>query len=196
MNKKEAAWRLRRHGALIAVLLAVVIILTLAVYYTKNRRPDPNALTVGIEDGIIVTISESRVADTIIQGTNQDNVRIIKPSLYSVVQLDSQTNKYVLFEEMLISQSCDLMIGTASTAKELIHLGLILPVDGIGFEFDGEYLAGCVELGYVDFTGQGDYLFPQENDTVCAYVLINANNQDAALKALNYINRRLGAQTE
>lgn len=196
MNKKEALWRLRRRGALIAILLASVIILTLTIYYIMNSRPDPDALTVGLENEIMITLSEKQVADTLKNGTGEDNVRIIEPSLYSVVQPNPQTDKYGLFEQMIISQSCDLMIGTASTARELYRLGLILPVEGIGFEFDGEYLSGCAELGYVDFTGYGDYFFPQENDTVCAYVLINANNRDAALNALNYINQRFDAQTE
>lgn len=196
MNKKEAVWRLRRHSALIAILLAAVIIFTMTLYYIRNSRPDPDALTVGLEDTIIVTISESRVANTILQATDTKKIRVIKPSLYSVVLPDSQTNLYALFEEMLISQSCDLMIGTASTASKLCDLGLVLPVEGVGFEFDGKYLVGCVELGYVDFTGQGDYLFPQENDTVCAYVLTDANNRDDALNALYYINQRFEIQDE
>ena len=155
MNKKEAAWRLRRHTALLAVLLAAMLVLTLAIYFLEQSRPDPDALTVGLEDSVIISISEKRVAQTLAQGAEQDNIKIIKPSLYSVVQPDPQTSKYALFEQMLIAQSCDVVIGTAKTAKELFRLGLILPVENIGFEFEGEYLAGCVELGYVDLQGAG-----------------------------------------
>ena len=117
MNKKEALWRLRRRGALIAILLASVIILTLTIYYIMNSRPDPDALTVGLENEIMITLSEKQVADTLKNGTGEDNVRIIEPSLYSVVQPNPQTDKYGLFEQMIISQSCDLMIGTASMAR-------------------------------------------------------------------------------
>ena len=65
MNKKEALWRLRRRGALIAILLAAVIILTLTIYYIMNSRPDPDALTVGLENEIMITLSEKQVADTL-----------------------------------------------------------------------------------------------------------------------------------
>ena len=187
MNKKEAAWRLRRHTALLAVLLAAMLVLTLAIYFLEQSRPDPDALTVGLEDSVII---EKRVAQTLAQGAEQDNIKIIKPSLYSVVQPDPQTSKYALFEQMLIAQSCDVVIGTAKTAKELFRLGLILPVENIGFEFEGEYLAGCVELGYVDFTGSGDYLYHDEKDSVCAYILSRSNNRQAALDALEYMDRR------
>ena len=95
---------------------------------------------------------------------------------------------------MLIAQSCDVVIGTAKTAKELFRLGLILPVENIGFEFEGEYLAGCVELGYVDFTGSGDYLYHDEKDSVCAYILSRANNRQAALDALEYMDRRFNQE--
>ena len=120
MNKRETAWRLRRHTAFIAVMLIAAILLTLTIYYISDSRPDPNALTVGLEDGIIVSISESRVAQVISQGADIEKIRVIKPSLYSVVQPDSQTNKYALFEQLLISQSCDLMLGTASTASAVM----------------------------------------------------------------------------
>lgn len=190
MNKKEAAWRLRGHTALLAVLLAAMLVLTLAIYFLEQSRPDPDALTVGLEDSVIISISEKRVAQTLAQGAEQDNIKIIKPSLYSVVQPDPQTSKYALFEQMLIAQSCDVVIGTAKTAKELFRLGLILPVENIGFEFEGEYLAGCVELGYVDFTGSGDYLYHDEKDSVCAYILSRSNNRQAALDALEYMDRR------
>ena len=163
MNKKEAAWRLRRHTALLAVLLAAMLVLTLAIYFLEQSRPDPDALTVGLEDSVIISISEKRVAQTLAQGAEQDNIKIIKPSLYSVVQPDPQTSKYALFEQMLIAQS---------------------------FEFEGEYLAGCVELGYVDFTGSGDYLYHDEKDSVCAYILSRSNNRQAALDALEYMDRR------
>ena len=110
MNKRETAWRLRRHTAFIAVMLIAAILLTLTIFYISDSRPDPNALTVGLEDGIIVSISESRIAQVISQGADIEKIRVIKPSLYSVVQPDSQTNKYALFEQLLISQSCDLML--------------------------------------------------------------------------------------
>ena len=194
MNKRETAWRLRRHTAFIAAMLIAAILLTLTIYYISDSRPDPNALTVGLEDGIIVSISESRIAQVISQGADIEKIRVIKPSLYSVVQPDPQTNKYALFEQLLISQSCDLMLGTASTARQLSALGLIMPIPEAGFEFDGEYLAGCVELGYVDFTGQGDYLYHGQNDTVCAYVLANSNNKEEAAAALGYIKERFSSQ--
>ena len=190
MNKKEAAWRLRRHTALLAVLLAAMLVLTLAIYFLEQSRPDPDALTVGLEDSVIISISEKRVAQTLAQGAEQDNIKIIKPSLYSVVQPDPQTSKYALFEQMLIAQSCDVVIGTAKTAKELFRLGLILPVENIGFEFEGEYLAGCVELGYVDFTGSCVYLYHDDKDSVCSYILSRSNNRQAALDALEYMDRR------
>ena len=186
MNKRETAWRLRRHTAFIAVMLIAAILLTLTIFYISDSRPDPNALTVGLEDGIIVSISESRIAQVISQGADIEKIRVIKP--------DSQTNKYALFEQLLISQSCDLMLGTASTARQLSALGLIMPIPEAGFEFDGEYLAGCVELGYVDFTGQGDYLYHGQNDTVCAYVLANSNNKEEAAAALGYIKERFSSQ--
>ena len=170
--------------------MAAMLVLTLAIYFLEQSRPDPDALTVGLEDSVIISISEKRVAQTLAQGAEQDNIKIIKPSLYSVVQPDPQTSKYALFEQMLIAQSCDVVIGTAKTAKELFRLGLILPVENIGFEFEGEYLAGCVELGYVDFTGSGDYLYHDEKDSVCAYILSRSNNRQAALDALEYMDRR------
>ena len=45
MNKKEAAWRLRRHTALLAVLLAAMLVLTLAIYFLEQSRPDPVSYT-------------------------------------------------------------------------------------------------------------------------------------------------------
>lgn len=123
MNKRETAWRLRRHTAFIAVMLIAAILLTLTIYYISDSRPDPNALTVGLEDGIIVSISESRVAQVISQGADIEKIRVIKPSLYSVVQPDSQTNKYALFEQLLISQSCDLMLGTGQHGQAAFRAG-------------------------------------------------------------------------
>ena len=48
-------------------MLIAAILLTLTIYYISDSRPDPNALTVGLEDGIIVSISESRIAQVISQ---------------------------------------------------------------------------------------------------------------------------------
>ncbi len=190
MDKKEAAWRLRRHTLFIIAAVILSAIITIVIYSIKEKRPDDNSLTIGLEDTVIITVSEQRLERLFSQGAGADNVRIIKPSLQSVVLPVPQSNKYALFEELLISQSCDLMISSAGTAKELHSLGLIYPAEGIDFTWNDSILSGCLELGYIDLTGQGDYLYPSSDNTVCAYVLKNSNNRQEAVRALQYLQTR------
>lgn len=190
MDKKEAAWRLRKNTLFIITAAIVSAIITVVIYSIKESRPDDSALTVGLEDTVIITVSDQRLERLFFQGAGTDNVRIIKPSLQSVVLPDPQSNKYVLFEELLASQSCDLMISTAETAKELYRLGLIYPDEEINFIWKDSVLSGCLELGYIDLTDQGDYLYPSADNTVCAYVLKNSNNREQAIRALHYLQTR------
>lgn len=190
MDKKEAAWRLRRHTLFIIAAVILAAVLTFIIYSIKESRPDDSALTVGLEDTVIITVSDQRLERLFAQGAGTDNVKIIKPSLQSVVLPVPQSDKYALFEELLISQSCDLMISTAGTARELYRLGLIYPAEGIDFTWKDSILSGCLELGYIDLTDQGDYLYPSADNTVCAYVLKNSNNREEAVRALRYLQAR------